>query len=145
MKIKFDGEKNMKRSRNVILLVLLVLITATLVACGSSAPAGVSNLVLSSDKGGASKATFAPTDTIYLSADVNQVNAGTNFDIKWYALNVSGQDPATPFVTSTVAYSSGNNLSANINSTTGGFPVGQYKVEVYMNGAKVGEQTFDIQ
>ena len=135
----------MKSLQKVILLVLLVLMISTLVACGSSAPAGVSNLVLSSDKGGASKATFAPTDTIYLSADVNKVDAGTSFDIKWYALNVSGQDPATPFVTSNVAYSSGNNLSANINSTTGGFPVGQYKVEVDMNGTKVGELTFDIQ
>jgi hypothetical protein len=135
----------MKSSRIVVLSVILVLIASMLVACGSSAPAGVSNLVLSSDKGGASRATFAPPDTISLSADVNQVDAGTSFDIKWYALNVSGQDPATPFVTSTVAYSSGNNLSANINSTTGGFPAGQYKVEVDMNGAKVGEQTFDIQ
>jgi hypothetical protein len=135
----------MKSSRNVILLVLLVLIASILVACGSSAPAGVSNLVLSSDKGGTNKTTFAPTDTVYLSADVNQVDAGTSFDVKWYALNVSGQDPSTPFVTSNVAYSSGNNLSANINSTTGGFPVGQYKVEVDMNGAKVSEQTFDIQ
>lgn len=135
----------MKRSQIVSLSVMLVLIASTLVACGSPAPAGVSNLVLSSEKGGTSKTTFAPTDTIYLSADVNQVDAGTSFDIKWYALNVDGQDPATPFVTSNVAYSSGNNLSANINSTTGGFPVGQYKVEVDMNGTKVGEQTFDIQ
>lgn len=136
----------MKKSQIVILLVLLALVASTL-ACGSSAPAGVSNIALSTDKEGANKSTtFAPSDTIYLTADVNGVEAGTNFDIKWYVLDVAGQDPATPFVTSSVAWASGmNKLYANINSTSGGFPAGNYKVEIYMAGTKVGEQTFAIQ
>lgn len=132
--------------RFVILLVLLALVASTL-ACGSSAPAGVSNVVLSTDKEGANKTTtFAPTDTIYLSADFNQVDKGASFDIKWYALNVSGQDPATPFLTSNYVYdgSAANKLYANTNSTSGGFPAGQYKVEIDLNGTKVAEEQFDI-
>jgi len=137
----------MKKVQIVSLFVVLVLITSVLAACGSSAPAGVSNLALSNDKVGANKATtFAPTDTIYLNADVNQVADGASFDVKWYALNVSGQDPNTPFVTSNVVWKSGmNQLTAQTNSTTGGFPVGQYRVEVDMDGTKVAEENFNIQ
>lgn len=134
------------KTRIVTLLALLALAGSAL-ACGSSAPAGVSNPVLSTDKEGTNAtSTFAPTDTIYLSFDINQVDKGTSFDIKWYALNVSGQDPNTPFVTSNVVYDgSGNKIYANTNSTSGGFPVGQYKVEIYMNGTKVAEQQFNVQ
>ena len=137
----------MKKVQIVSLLVVLVLVASVLAACGSSAPAGVSNLVLSTDKGGTNKATtFAPTDTIYLTADVNQVADGTSFDIKWYALDVAGQDPNTPFLTNNVVWTSGvNRLYAQANSTTGGFPKGQYKVEVDMSGTKAGESTFSIQ
>jgi hypothetical protein len=137
----------MKKVQIVSLLVVLVLVASVLAACGSSAPAGVSNLALSNDKAGANKATtFAPTDTIYLNADVNQVADGASFDVKWYALNVSGQDPNTPFVTSNVVWKSGmNQLTAQTNSTTGGFPVGQYRVEVDMDGTKAAEKDFAIQ
>jgi len=132
--------------RIAILLALLVLIASTL-ACGSSAPTGVSNPSLSTDKAGTNTTTtFAPTDTVYLSFDINQVDKGTSFDIKWYALNVSGQDPNTPFFTSNVIYdgSGANKVYANTNSTAG-FPVGQYKVEIYMNGTKTAEEQFNIQ
>ena len=139
----------MKKLQVVSLLVLLGLTMSMLAACGSSAPAGVSNLALSTDKDGANKATtFAPTDTVYLTADVNQVADGTSFDIKWYALNVAGQDPATPFVSNNVVWSTSsgaNRLYAQTSSTTGGFPVGQYRVEVDMGGTKAAEADFNIQ
>ena len=49
--------------RIAISLALLVLIAPTL-ACGSSAPAGVSNTVLSTDKAGTNKTTtFSPTNS----------------------------------------------------------------------------------
>ena len=144
-----NGEKSVNKLKVVSLLVLLALTMSMLAACGSSAPAGVSNLVLSTDKDGANKAaTFAPTDTVYMTADVNQVADGASFDIKWYALNVSGQDPATPFLSNNVVWSTAsgaNRLYAQTNSTTGGFPVGQYRVEVDMGGNKVAEAEFNIQ
>ena len=133
--------------RFAIFMALLVMVFAVS-ACGSSAPAGVSNLVLSTTKGGTTNTTtFAPADTIYLNADFNQVDKGTSFDIKWFALNVSGQDAATPFFTSNVVYdgSGSNTLNAQVNSTTGGFPAGNYKVEIDMNGTKAAEQAFNIQ
>jgi hypothetical protein len=128
-----------------ILLAALALLVASL-ACGTTAPAGVSNIQLSTDQEAANvTTTFAPTDEIYVTFDVNEVEAGAELEIKWYALNVEGQDPETPFTTSEYTYNDESSIYANIYSTEGGFPVGQYKVEIYLNGSEVGEQQFSIQ
>lgn len=129
-------------------MALLALVFSTL-ACGafSSAPAGISNIYMASDENGENQTTtFLPTDDIYVFFDVNQVEDGAQFEIRWYALNVEGQDPTTPFTTSDYAYSGESSLYANIYSTdASGFPAAQYKVEIYMDGIKVGEKQFNIQ
>ncbi len=129
-----------------ILVAALALVLSTL-ACGASAPAGVSNIYMANNENGDNQTTtFAPTDDIYVFFDVNQVDNGTQFEIKWYALNVDGQDPSTPFTTSDYSYNGESTLYANITSTdSSGFPAAQYKVEIYMAGVKVGEQQFNVQ
>jgi hypothetical protein len=131
-----------------ILLAVLVLLSVTL-ACGTSttaAPAGISNIQMSTDQDGANATTtFAPTDTIYVTFDVNEVDTGAALQVRWYALNVEGQDPETPFTTTDYTYNDEGSIYAQIESTDGGFPAGQYKVEIYLNGAKVGEEQFSVQ
>jgi len=131
-----------------ILAALLALTLSTL-ACGSftSAPAGVSNIYMANDENGDNQTTtFAPTDDIYVFFDVNQMENGTQFEIKWYALDVEGQDPSTPFTTSDYSYNGESTIYANISSTDpSGFPPAQYKVEIYMDNVKVGEQAFSVQ
>jgi hypothetical protein len=128
-----------------ILFAVLALLVASL-ACGTTAPAGVSNIQMSTDQEAANiTTTFAPTDEIYVTFDVNEVEAGSSLEIRWYALDVEGQDPETPFTTSEYTYNDEDSIYANIYSTEGGFPSGQFKVEIYLNGAKVGEQQFSIQ
>src|SRR5687768_9670668 len=126
-----------------ILFAAFALLAVTL-ACGTAtAPAGISNVQMSTDQDGANVTnTFAPTDTIYVTFDVNGVDAGAAMQVRWYALNVEGQDPETPFTTTDYTYNDEGSIYAQIDSTEGGFPVGQYKVEIYLNGAKVGEQQF---
>ena len=89
--------------------------------------------------------TFASTDVIYVFFDANQIDSGAQFQVKWYALNLAGQDPAAPFVVTDYTYTDEATVYAQIESTEGGFPAGQYKVEIYLNGAKVGEQQFTVQ
>lgn len=133
-----------------ILMAVLGLVLSTL-ACSSlntaSAPAGVSNIYMANDENGENKTTtFAPTDTIYVFFDVNEVDEGALFEIKWYALDVEGQDPSTPFTTSDYTYAGESTIYAQVESTdAAGFPAAQYKVEIYMNGTKVGEQQFSVQ
>jgi hypothetical protein len=133
------------KKRLSILFAALALLVASL-ACGTTAPAGISNIQLSTDQEATNlTTTFAPTDEIYVTFDVNEVAAGSGLQIKWYALNIDGQDPETPFTTADYTYNDESSIYAQIYSTEGGFPVGQYKVEIYLNGAKVGEQQFNIE
>ena len=132
------------KSKISILLAVFALMLAAL-ACG--APAGVSNIYMANDKEGTNKTTsFAPTDTVYVFFDVSQIDAGTQFQIKWYALNVDGQDPNEPIATTDYDYNNESTILAHINSTgADGLPTGDYKVEIYMSDKKVGEQLFTVQ
>ena len=133
------------KSKFAILLAVIALLVSVL-ACGESAPPGISNIYMAKDAEGANKTTtFASTDIVYVFFDVNQIEAGAQFQIKWYALNVEGQDPATPFVVTDYTYNDEATMYAQIESTTGGFPAANYRVEIYLNGAKVGEQQFNVQ
>ena len=128
-----------------ILLAVVALFVSAL-ACGSSAPAGISNVYMANDAEGKNKTTtFASTDVIYVFFDVNGIDTGAQFQVKWYALNVDGQDPNEPFTVTDYTYNDEATIYAQIESTDGGFPVAQYKVEIYLNGAKVGEQQFSVQ
>lgn len=128
-----------------ILFAVLALLVATL-ACGTSAPAGVSNIRMANDADANNiTTTFAPTDVIYVFFDVNEVETGAAFQVKWYALNLDGQDPTEPFTVTDYAYNDESTIYAQIESTDGGFPVAQYKVEIYLNGSKVGEQQFSVE
>ena len=128
-----------------ILFAVIALLAATL-ACGTSAPAGVSNVRMASDAEAANvTTTFAPTDIIYVFFDVNEVETGAAFQVRWYALNVDGQDPNEPFTVTDYSYNDESTIYAQIESTDGGFPAAQYKVEIYLNDALVGEQQFTVQ
>ena len=132
--------------RNLSILLVVAVLFVSVLACGSSAPVGVSNIYMANDADGKNKTTtFAPTDIVYVFFDVNGVDSGAQFQIKWFALNVDGQDPNEPFTVTDYTYNSEGTIYAQIESTDGGFPAAQYKVEIYMNGAKVGEQQFAVQ
>jgi hypothetical protein len=135
----------MKYKKITILLAVIALFVSIL-ACGSNAPAGISNIYMANDVDGQNKATtFAPTDTIYVFFDVNGVDNGAAFHIKWFALNVDGQDPNEAFLTSDYTYTGESTIYGQIENTEGGFPAAQYKVEIYLNDVKVGENLFAIQ
>lgn len=128
-----------------ILLAVIALFVSTL-ACGSNTPAGISNIYMANDADGNNKTTtFAPTDVIFVFFDVNGVDDGAAFQIKWFALNVDGQDPNEAFLVSDYTYGGEATIYGQISNSEGGFPPAQYKVEIYLNGAKVGENLFNIQ
>lgn len=130
-----------------ILCAIVVLVLASL-ACNAAEPAtpGVSNIYMANDEAGTNKlTTFAPTDDFYVFFDVNAVDAGTSFQSRWYALNIEGVDASTPVQTIDYSYEEGiKNIYFQLTNDTE-WPVGDYKVEIYMNGAKVAEQAFNVQ
>jgi hypothetical protein len=130
-----------------VLCAVMVVFIASL-ACNVGAPAtpGASNFYMATDQEGTNRTTvFSPTDDFYVFFDVAGVDTGTNFQSRWYALDIEGEDPNVPFQTIDYAYEENiSNIYFQLTNAEG-WPVGNYKVEIYMNDVKVGEQQFSVQ
>ena len=104
-----------------------------------------SNFYMSSDSQGKNRTTtFSPNDAFFIFLAVSGVKGGTVFESKWYALNVSGQDPNTPFKTMDLTYESGGLTTYFHLTNNGPWPTGNYKVDVYMNDIQIVEQQFSV-
>jgi hypothetical protein len=115
-------------------------------ACSFGGEPGVSNIYMAKDADGdVQTSVFSPTDDFYVLFDVNAVDEGTYFEARWFALDIEGEDPNTAFTT--IDY----NLEEGVGSVyfqlfnDTEWPVGTYRVDVYMEGTKVGEQQFSVQ
>jgi hypothetical protein len=97
------------------------------------------------DTGETTTTTYSPSDDFYVFFAANSIDTGTLFEGRWYAVDIEGEDPNVPF--STIEY----NLEEGVTSvyfqlySDTEWPVGTYRVEVYMAGAKVGETQFSVQ
>ena len=136
------------RTKNLypVLCAVIVVLVATLACNALSSTPGASNFYMATDVDGKNRTNvFAPTDDFYVFFDVSGIEAGTNFQSRWYVLNLEDQDPNTPIQTIDYLYEEGiGNIYFQLTSADG-WPTGNYKVEIYMNDAKVGEQEFSVQ
>ncbi len=132
----------------------------TNVPAATNPPGGptASDFVLSTDTQGTNQATvFSPTDTIYLNFSVEGAKADTKVVADWYALDIAGTDPSTPFLTYTTTVgealgttdlpSSGSvTLHEHLSPKPGGsLPEGHYKVVISLDDNQVDEEKFSIQ
>ena len=128
----------------ILFYAISALIFASL-ACNFGGEPGASNFYMAKDADGEIQATvFSPTDDFYIFFDVNSVDVGTYFEGRWFALDIEGEDPNTPF--STIDYNLEDGVSTvyfQLFSDTE-WPVGNYRVDIYMEGTKVGEQQFSV-
>jgi hypothetical protein len=145
----------MKNQKLYSVLYAVIIIFIASLACNAGAPAtptptpfipGVSNIYMATDVQGTNQTTvFSPNDDFYVFFDVSGVDIGTNFQSRWYALDIEGEDPSVPFQTIDYAYEEGiGNIYFQLTNDQP-WPVGNYKVEIYMNDVKVGEQQFSVQ
>ena len=136
----------MKNKNHVLLSVIVVLILASL-ACGAlSTEPEVSDFYMAKDsEGDIQTSVFAPTDDFYIFFNVSGIEVGTVFESHWYALNVEGQDANEPFQTIEYAYEEGISSVYFQLTPDESWPESGYRVEIYMDGVKVGEQDFNVQ
>ena len=80
-------------------------------------------------------------------ADLSGLKVGSVVEAKWYAVDVQGVDANKEINTSDYSYESGVSYVYFKLSTNDGsdWPTGTFKVEIYLDGTKVGEQTFTVQ
>lgn len=91
-----------------------------------------------SDKILASGTTFAPKDAIYASVDTRGSGNAT-LAAKW-----SYQDGQTVHEDSKTLDATGPQTTAFMISKPSGFPTGNYKVDVSLNGAQVASKDFSV-
>lgn len=123
------------------LLTLLLL----LVACGgegvSFSTANISQAQLTKDEAGTqATSTFAPEDVFYLIVDLANAPDSTTVKASWTAVNVAGAPPNTPL--DDVTLTSGSGALTYQLANDGPWPVGDYKVDVYLNDEL--ERTLDF-
>jgi len=130
--------------RIVSALTLILLVT---LACNAVNPTpGASDFYMAKDAEGTNRTdVFSPEDDFFVHFNVSGIEAGTNFQSRWYVVDLEGQDPNTPIQTIDYAYQEG--IGKIYFQLTGSepWPPASYKVEVYMNDVKVGEQQFSVQ
>jgi hypothetical protein len=129
-----------------ILSAIVVMLIASL-ACSSLAPTpGAASFYMATDSEGVNRTTtFSPTDDFYVFFEVTGIEIGTPFQSRWYALNIEGEDPNTPFQTIDYLYEADITSIYFQLTNDSGWPPGNYKVEIYMSDVKVGEQQFSVQ
>jgi hypothetical protein len=131
------------KTNKMFVWVMLFAILFSLTACTQTPK--VSNFFLATDEQGLNKTTlFLQTDAFNLFFDVSNVPSGTLFETKWYILNVSSQDPNTPFQTMDQKYDGSSSALHFHLTNSGNWPVAQYRVDIFMSGNQVGELQFNV-
>jgi formylglycine-generating enzyme required for sulfatase activity/Flp pilus assembly protein TadD len=114
-----------------------------------SAQPTVSNFFMATDEEGVNRTTvFSSNDAVdgfFVHFDVDGIEVGTPFQARWYALDSEGEDPDTPLMTEDYMYEAGTEKIHFVLTNGNGAPFGNFKVEIDMNGTKVGEQLFHVQ
>jgi hypothetical protein len=143
---------DMKPNRTFLAFAIAVLISLML-ACdastfglgvtGTATPSGPPRVYLASDKAGSHETdSFSSSDTVYALVDARGLPPGVQFDFKWYAVEVPTIDPKTEVAYHTVSH---DGTSPIVEAWVDGLPAGQFRVDVYENGAKIAEKIFNVQ
>jgi len=137
----------MKSRTLVIVLSAFALVFAGLACAGVETTPTVSNIRMTTDDAGETPtSTYAPADDFFVFADLAGIEVGSLIQSKWYALDVEGVDPNSEINTSDYTYEAGiGYVYFQLSTSDGGdWPPGSYRVELYLDGTKVGEQGFAV-
>jgi hypothetical protein len=136
------------KNKFVVLLAVLSLVTSSLACAALSTELGLTNLRMAFDQDGNNvTTTFAPTDIFYAVADLANAPQGTKVDAKWTAVNAADTEPNLEFQTQTLDITE-ESFSGSIYfqlSNDEGWPTGQYKVDLYLNGTLAQTAEFSVQ
>jgi hypothetical protein len=125
-------------------LLAVIALAAAVVACGGSvSTANISNAWMSTDKEGNSKtATFSPDQIFYAQVELKNAPDDTKVKASWTAVSVEGTEPNKAIDSAEIT--SGDGLVHFNLENNGSWPVGQYKVDLYLNDALAKTLTFEV-
>ena len=126
------------------LIPFLVIMIITL-ACGFGAStAKITDAKLSRDFDGNDPTTiFAQNETFYCTVVLKNAPENTNVKASWTAMEVAGEQPNTFLDEAELTTASGTLHFELINE--GFWPVGKYKVDIFLNGGLERTLEFEVQ
>ena len=136
------------KNKYLVLLAVLSLVVSSLACAFGNTELGLTNLRMAFDQDGNNPTTtFAPTDVFYAVADLANAPQGTKVEAKWTAVNAADTEPNLEFQTQTLDITE-ESFSGTIYfelSNDEGWPAGQYKVDLYLNGNLAQTAEFNVQ
>ncbi len=127
------------------ILVVVVMMLAVLACGGSFSTASIDSAVLSADSEGTQETTvFAPEDTFYCIVTLANAPDDTTLKAVWTAVDVEGEDPDTLIDEAETTADGQNLFTFNLTLDTP-WPVGKYKVDLYLNGTLDRTLEFEVQ
>jgi hypothetical protein len=141
----------MKKKIPVFLFLVLLLLAALACSAVAGSPEGASleNLRMAFDEGGNSPTTsFAPSDVLYVVGDINNAPAGTLVDAEWRAVQIEGYAPDELIYEQTISDFAEERFTGTIFfelANDSGWPVGDYEVDIYLDGDFVESVPFSVQ
>ena len=107
----------------------------------------VTDITVSDSDGGDDTHTFAPaTAEIFVNCDLEDTAAGTKLTSKWIAIDTNGVAPAN-YVVDTADFVTKPDTDGavfSLSKPTAGFPVGSYRVDIFVNGDLAKSAKFTV-
>jgi hypothetical protein len=130
---------------NLPVVFAIVALVVSVIACGGSfSTANIEDAWLTTDEEGANRTTvFSQSDTFNLFVDLRNAPDDTNLKASWIAVNAEGVDANSVVYES--EYTSSDDTIRFFLTNDQLWPVGAYKVDVYLNGSLERSLDFQVQ
>jgi hypothetical protein len=135
--------------RKFSILIAFLALIASILACSLGGELSLTNPRMSFDEPGEQVTTvYSPGDAFYAVGDLDNAPLGTVVSAKWYAVNVEGYESG--FIDETTLTIDEDNFGGYVSfqytyQDASGWPVGEYKAELYLNGALTHTLNFSVQ
>lgn len=133
-------------NKTLKILMVLSALALALAACNFSvSTANFADAYMSADSEGAVRSTtFGQEDVFYAIVHLANAPDGTEVRAVWYAVEVEGADPETLIDEASVT-SSDAILTFDLANSNMLWPVGSYRVDLYLNGELETSLDFSVQ
>ena len=139
-------------SRKLTVFFILFAIWISTLACnlvtGGPKEVSLENLRMAFDEDGNNPTTvYASSDVFFAVGDLKDAPAGTVVEAKWLAVQIEGYEAGELVYEQTINDFTEENFTGTIYfqlSNDIGWAVGEYKVDIYLNGNFVGSVPFSV-
>ena len=137
----------MKSKKLSVLLAVIALMASTLACAFGGGEPSLTNPRMSTNSDGTDTVTvYSGGDAFYAVADLSNVETGSVVDAKWYLVSAADYEAGEIESSSlTIEDKSLYNYVSFELSSQDSWPVGEYKVELYLNAVLAHTMNFSVQ